>query len=153
MKKVLKLLNQVGTYADQFENTNIAISEGSVGWHIEHSCLVIIKIIETIMQSSPAAYSWHFNFKKIVVFTLQKFPRGKAKAPKSVMPVAQINPASIQKNITEAKEALAQLITAQKNQFFTHPIFGKVNKKDTFKFLAIHTHHHVKIIQDILALK
>ncbi|MEY4335064.1 MAG: hypothetical protein RLZZ196_3814, partial [Bacteroidota bacterium] len=39
----------------------------------------------------------------------------------------------------------------QKNQFFVHPIFGKLNKKDTFTMLDIHTKHHLLIIQDIIS--
>lgn len=36
-----------------------------------------------------------------------------------------------------------------KNAFFEHPLFGVLNKKDTMKFLKMHTTHHLKIIQDI----
>ncbi len=151
MDKVIDLLNLLNQYTNQYEKTNTTISEVSVGWHIEHSCLVISRVIDTILQSNPAAYSWHFSFKKLIVFALHKFPRGKAQAPKAVMPNEQIDIETIQKNIDQAKESLVKLTMANKNQYFTHPIFGKVNKKDTFKFLAVHTQHHVKIIQDILA--
>ena len=151
MEKVLRLLALLNQYSNQYEKTNTDISEVSVGWHIEHSCLVITRVVDTIMQSNPAEYKSNFSFKKIFVLALNKFPRGKAKAPKSVMPGAEINLTSIQISIDTAKEALALLTSAQKNQYFTHPVFGKVNKKDSFKFFAVHTNHHVKIIEDILA--
>jgi hypothetical protein len=151
MEKVLRLLAILSDYSNQYEKTNTDVSDVSVGWHIEHSCLVISRVVDTIIKSNATEYSWNFSFKKMIVLALNKFPRGKAKAPKSVMPGEQINLDSIQKNISEAKEALTKLTTAQKNQFFTHPVFGKVNKKDSFKFFVVHTNHHIKIIQDILA--
>ena len=36
------------------------------------------------------------------------------------------------------------------HQYFTHPIFKNLNKKQTIKFLKLHTNHHIKIVNDIL---
>ena len=44
-----------------FESKNQDISQGSVGWHIEHSLLVIIKICESINNSDPSKYEWKFS--------------------------------------------------------------------------------------------
>jgi hypothetical protein len=38
----------------------------------------------------------------------------------------------------------------EKNSFFIHPLFKQLNKKQTIKFLKLHTNHHFKIIKDIL---
>ena len=38
----------------------------------------------------------------------------------------------------------------EKNSFFIHPLFKQLNKKQTIKFLKLHTNHHLKIIKDIL---
>ena len=62
-----KLLNKVDALAAQISNADVlnnTVSQGNIGWHIEHSCLVIIKITETIQASNPIAYHAKFNFKK-----------------------------------------------------------------------------------------
>jgi len=85
-----------------------------------------------------------------MVLLLNSFPRGKAKAPSFTVPSEELNPASILKSIQSARTNLALLAKADKNQYFTHPIFGDLNTDQTFKFLAVHTNHHMKIIKDIL---
>jgi hypothetical protein len=151
MKKLLSLVNQLSTYIPVSEQVNSAISEVSIGWHIEHACLVIIKITETIKQSNPDQFNPRFSFMKLVVFITGKFPRGKAKAPAAVMPVEQLTSSQLLESIANAKKAIEELNNCAKNQFFTHPIFGNLNKTQTFPFLGIHTNHHIRIIQDIAA--
>jgi hypothetical protein len=112
--------------------------------------LVISKIIETVVNSDPAKYEWKFDFKRSFVFFLGKFPRGKAKAPEIVIPVQNSQP-DFDALFRSTRISITQLQNAQKNQFFVHPIFGKLNKKDTFTMLDIHTKHHLLIIQDIIS--
>jgi hypothetical protein len=66
------------------------------------------------------------------------------------MPSEELSPASILKSIHDAHANLALLAKAGKNQYFTHPIFGDLNTEQTFKFLGVHTNHHLKIIKDIV---
>lgn len=42
------------------------------------------------------------------------------------------------------------LASLDENQFFTHTLFKQLNKKQTLKFLGLHTNHHLKIVKDIL---
>jgi hypothetical protein len=150
MKKLLSLVDQLSSYIQLSEKANNAISEVNIGWHIEHACLVIIKITETIKHSNPDQFKSKFSFIKLIVFITGKFPRGKAKAPAAVMPVAQLTTAQLSEIISTAKIAIGDLDNCAKNQFFTHPIFGNLNKAKTFPFLGIHTNHHIDIIKDIL---
>jgi hypothetical protein len=151
MKKLHSLVDQLSAYIPLSEKANHAISEVNIGWHIEHACLVIIKITETIKHSNPDQFKSKFSFIKLVVFLTGKFPRGKAKAPAAVMPVEQSTPFQLLESISNAKRAIEELNNCAKNQFFTHPIFGNLNKAKTFPFLGIHTNHHIRIIQDIAA--
>jgi hypothetical protein len=142
-------LSDLYTYIAQEEKINQSISSVNVGWHIEHSLLVIIKIIETVSKSDPNNYEWKFSLPRAVVFTLNKFPRGKGKAPEVVKP-KQIDKTDYDALFAEAKQALTRLKNVDKNQFFLHPFFGNLNKKNTFIMLDIHTKHHLKIIREII---
>lgn len=151
MKKLLSLVDQLSTYIPVSEKANGVISQVNIGWHIEHACLVIIKITETIKKSNPDEFKSKFSFLKLVVFITGKFPRGKANAPAAVMPVEQLTPSQLLESIANAKKAIEELNNCAKNQFFKHPIFGNLNKKQTIPFLGIHTNHHISIIKDIVA--
>jgi hypothetical protein len=150
MKKLLAVVDQLANYVSLCELSNKAISEASVGWHIEHSCLVIIKITETIKKSDPSNYNTKFNIKKLFVFITGKFPRGRAQAPEAVMPANHIDQALLLESIARTKTAITVLATCNKKQFFLHPIFGNLNRSSTMYFLGIHTNHHIRILQDIL---
>ena len=136
----------VSNYAVQ----QTAISAANVGWHIEHSLLVFVRIITAMETSDPALYKSAFNLKKMLVYTLNKIPRGRAKAPKIVQPTGDIIPDKLMNNIEAASLKIKALANLQKHHHFDHPYFGKLNLKETNKFLAIHTNHHLKIINDIM---
>jgi hypothetical protein len=142
-------LSDLYTYIAQEEKINQSISSVNVGWHIEHSLLVIIKIIETVSKSDPNNYKWKFSLPRAVVFTLNKFPRGKGKAPEVVKP-KQLEKTDYDALFAQAKHALSILNNVDKNQFFLHPVFGNLNKNNTFIMLDIHTKHHLKIIREII---
>ena len=77
------------------------------------------------------------------------FPRGKAKAPKVVLPEGNITEESLKNSIEKVKIALQDWESLDKNAHFPHPVFGKLNKKSTEWFLKLHTNHHLKIVNDI----
>ena len=150
MKNIDAIVPELANYIADYNQSNKAISEVSVGWHIEHSLLVIKQITATVAQSEPKLYKSKFNVKRFVVFLTKTIPRGKAKAPKVVIPVDEITIDILQESLKNTYQAIAYLKDCQENQYFMHPFFGQLNKKQTIKFLAIHTEHHLKIIRDIL---
>jgi hypothetical protein len=150
MQKLLQLLDKLALQIPNAAIQNNAVSSTNIGWHIEHSCLVIIKITETLQKSDPQKFQSTFNFKKIFVFLTGKFPRGRAKAPKVVMPIENITTTHLEESIEKTKAAIMELKHCEKNMHFTHPIFGSINTPETIKFLGVHTNHHLLIIEDIL---
>jgi len=150
MNKINNLLNDLEAQIANYTKLNQAISEGNVGWHIVHSCLVIDSVCAAVCKSDPSKFIKKFSFKAFVVLLVNSFPRGKAKAPSFTVPSEDLSPASILKSIQASHNSLETLAKASKNQYFTHPIFGDLNTDQTFKFLAVHTNHHLKIIKDIL---
>ena len=150
MHKINNLLDNLEAQVANYSILNQAVSKGNVGWHIVHSCLVINSVCAAVIKSDASKFIKKFSFKAFLVLLLNSFPRGKAKAPSFTMPSEELNPASIIKSIQAARASLEALAKAGKNQYFTHPIFGDLNTGQTFKFLGVHTNHHLKIIKDIL---
>jgi hypothetical protein len=151
MQNLQNLISQLESKISQFETTNLAVSGGSVGWHIEHSLKTIDQIVTACKNSNPSEYQWHFNFKRFLILTVaKKIPRGKAKAPKIVRPEGDISTESLTLSLEKVKENLKNWESLDKNANFPHPFFGVLNKKETENFLVLHTKHHLIIIKDIL---
>ena len=144
------LLDQLENHIQYSESTNFLVSQSTVGWQIEHSLLTINGIITAIQNSNPKEYSWQFSFMKWIILATKKIPRGKAKAPKVVVPKEGVTIANLEQHLAKAIDAIKALEFVSKNHFFKHPYFGNLKKKQTILFLEIHTHHHLKIIRDIV---
>ncbi len=153
MKKLQEVLEELQTKISQQEVVNTSISEASVGWHIEHSLLVINSIIKALKNSDPKEYEWKFNFARLFVYTMNKIPRGKGKAPERVRPREGFDAVSLQTHLLKTVETLEELNHIAPNSYFVHPYFGKLNLKGAIKFLRLHTNHHIHIINDILKKK
>ncbi|WP_291134476.1 DUF1569 domain-containing protein [Flavobacterium sp. UBA7663] len=151
MQNLQNLISQLESKISQFETTNLAVSGGSVGWHIEHSLKTIDQIVTACKNSNPSDYQWHFNFKRFLILTVaKKIPRGKARAPKIVRPEGDISLETLVLSLEKVKENLKNWESLDKNAHFPHPFFGVLNKKETENFLVLHTKHHLMIINDIL---
>ena len=153
MNKINNLLNQLEAKISNGENLNLTISKGNVAWHIEHSLLTINLIVNALIQSNPKNYKWKFSFIRMVVLSMKRIPRGKAKSPKIVLPQENISNDSLIKHLLLTKESVMKLETQSKDKYFTHPYFGDLKLNQTIVFLEIHTNHHLEIIEDIIANK
>jgi hypothetical protein len=150
MNPLHHLLLQLENHVPNLEKTNPNVSISTVGWQIDHCLLVINGIISQLEISNPTEFQPKWNFPKFMVFTTGKIPRGKAKAPKVVIPTHVATQEELKAKLEAAKNNILKLNSFSKNQFFKHPFFKDLNVKQTEKFLVIHTKHHLKIIQDIL---
>lgn len=148
--KLDSLLNQLEHHISSSDLINLQVSQSTVGWQIEHSLLTINGIVRAVQQSNPKDYNWKFSLMKLVVLAMKKIPRGKAKAPKVVVPKAAINSDDLQLHLTKTRDDIKALETVSKDHFFEHPYFGKLKLKETIRFLEIHTSHHLNIIEDIV---
>jgi hypothetical protein len=150
MQKLRKQLDELESYIPHLEVRNDAISASTVGWQIEHDLLVISSVIEGVKRSDPAAYKWQFKPLKYVVLWRGVIPRGKVGAPKLVTP-GEITQDTLQAHIILCRQRLVELEQVEAGNYFTHPFFGDLKKKETFRFLYVHTEHHLKIIREMLA--
>ena len=149
MQKLHKQLDELESFIPQLDVRNEAISASTVGWQIEHDLLVISSVIEGVKRSDPASYKWRFKPLKYVILWRGVILRGKVGAPKVVTP-GEITPESLQAHIALCRQRLAELEQVRNDHYFTHPFFGDLKKKETLRFLYVHTEHHLKIIKDIL---
>lgn len=150
MEKLKKLIQDLESKIPNQEILNPTISKSSVGWHIEHTLLTMNLVIGALQKSNPENYKRTFNFYRVLVFAMNKIPRGKAKAPKIVQPKEDFNIESLKSHLEKAKAKLAELNSLSNKNYFEHPYFGHLTLKPTIKFLEIHTNHHLQIINDII---
>jgi len=143
-------LKQIENYIPDYEKINPAISKANVAWHLDHNLKVINAVITNMKASDVTLFRNNFSFLGKVFFTLGFFPKGKAKAPKHVMPPEIIVKEDIIKQLMEAIENIKEIDKLSKNSYFRHPLFGHIPKRRVVRFLNIHTNHHLKIIKNIL---
>ena len=150
MEVLILLINKLENNIDSKDVVNSQVSQVNVSWHLAHSLKVLHNIIKVLQVSNPEDYHWRFNRSRSFVYFLNFIPRGKGKAPKSVIPAEEISKDELHKDIATVRGLLEELQHLDAKSNFTHPYFGQLNLKQTKKFLAIHTKHHLKIIDDII---
>lgn len=107
--------------------------------------------MNAVEHSNPSDYKWKFNVKRTAVLLLNKFPRGRAQAPAHVRPGEEINMATITPLLVKAKQKAELFETFSKDRFFHHFVFGDLKLKQAHRIIAIHTYHHIKIINEIIS--
>ncbi|MBL4734526.1 MAG: hypothetical protein JKY18_04140, partial [Flavobacteriales bacterium] len=145
-KKILELTQAIA-YSEKIKKS---ISEVGVNWHIDHSLKVILKICDQLKKSDPKKYKWNFNPLRLYICSNGSLPRGKGKAPGSVVATGKIHLDGLNKQLEQGKKALKEIETLPPESYFKHQYFGGLNLKVSIKFLEVHTEHHLKIIRDII---
>lgn len=153
MRSLDVLITELENATPFFMKKNVTVSQVTVGWHIEHSLLALIKMISATEHSNPADFKSSFNWKRSLVLTMGKIPRGKARVPGSVRPGDEISELTIRPLLEKAKQKAELFETLSNDKYFTHPVFGDVKVNKARRVIAIHTIHHIKIINEILAEK
>jgi len=150
MNKLQEIIHQLENQIPNFEKTNVAVSQSTVGWQIDHSLLVINGVVEQLKNSNPKNYKWKFKWIRTYIKIINKIPRGKVRVPKSVKPIDVANITDLTSKLELAKNNIAEMEKLSAKSYFTHPFFGDLNVKSSIWFLKLHTKHHLKIIEDIL---
>ena len=147
------LKEQIATLEKMIEHMELSVAQVSakgIDWHIIHTLKAISVVIKTLKKSDPSLFRRKYNLLRSVIFVSGKIPRGKGKAPKSVLPPDVILKEDLLLQIKEARKHLNEMKELHANSNFKHPYFGVLNLKMTKRFLEIHTNHHLKIIKEIL---
>lgn len=145
-----KLLQKIESLLPEINKENLKVSKASVGWHLEHSLLIINGSLKGLTMTSPKNYKPKFSLKKFIFLNFGMIPRGKIKSPKQFIPLETPKKESIEKLLNLAKVRLEAVRNLPEKSYITHPFLGDLDKKTTLKFLGLHTNHHLKIVDDIL---
>ena len=149
MTKMIDLLQEMESKIVHSEISNEHISKANVAWHLDHS-LKVINSVATVLQKSDSDYKWNLNLKRVYFLLVKRIPRGKARAPKAVQSFDEITTKNIERQLKTARALIHEMETMNPKTNFIHPYIGKLNLKQAFIFIEIHTKHHLKIIDDIL---
>lgn len=150
METLNGLVNELEQRIEWKDRLNTAVSHRDVAWHISHSLKVLLNISKALQNSNPKEYTWKFNLNRSLVFLMNSIPRGKGKAPKIVIPEDHITLEQLSEELSVVRQLLPQIEQLDAGSNFLHPVFGQLNLRQTKKVLAIHTSHHLKIIDDII---
>lgn len=144
------VLEKTATYINHSTQVNTAVSAASVSWHLSHSYKVLIAVGSTLQKTNPTEFKREYSIKKFIAMLAGYFPRGKAKAPKYVLPEKEFSQEELNTLLEEVKAVWSAVPTLPKNAYIKHHLFGHLNKVEAIRFGVIHTNHHLKIIRDIL---
>lgn len=81
---------------------------------------------------------------------MNKILRGKGKSPYVVNPAKVLSVLDLQTIVESSNFFVKELKTFPKHSHFNHPYFGILHLNSSLKFLNITTHHHLKIIKEIV---
>lgn len=150
MENITNQLQKIESLLPKIDVTNNQVSKASVGWHLEHSLLILNSSLKGLTMTEPKDYKPKFSVKKFVFLNFGLIPRGKIRAPKQFIPLEVPTQESILKLMSLTKERLEAAKNLPEKSFITHPFLGDFDKKTTLRFLWLHTNHHLKIADDIL---
>ncbi len=143
-------LDELESYIPLRDSIHPEVSKVAVGWHLDHSLRTINEIYKALNASDPELYKGDLNIGRSFLLLINKIPRGRAEAPKIVIPPDTIYSDSLYGQLATARDHIQAYEALPKKAFFTHPYLGRLKKKKALRFIAIHTEHHLKIIRDIL---
>ncbi len=145
-------LAKIEQYLENRDAKNNEVSQVDVAWHLDHVLKTIVSIHSDMEGSDPAEYDGgKFSIPLEMIFLMGDFPRGVAQAPDNVRPPENIRTADILLQLEEARDRLNRVGKLEPNQYFENAAFGQMSRNEAVRFIKIHTNHHYKIIEDILA--
>jgi hypothetical protein len=148
-ERILQQLTELESHIKRGDIESEKVSSKGTYWHVDHALSVIQKVTQSLNDSKPSDFEPHRSFLKTVILFTGYMPRGKGRAPKQTISADEISMDDLTKSLTETRVAVKKLSKTGLNKAFNHPLFGWLTKKETVRFIGIHTHHHLKIIRDI----
>ena len=146
--KLITLVDELFLESNRAEKSSIEVSKATVGWHIAHSYLVIIKSCENLLSNTNRPSKNRKWLQQEIFFILRKIPRNKIQAPEFVVP-ADYSEKEI-KRLYSKTITLIEQVERITDGYLSHPFLGPIKLKRVPLFLRIHTVHHLQIIREII---
>ena len=119
-----------------------AVSGWSVRLQVDHSLKVMALGLLTLDRGSAKPLP-PCNLLGRTLMALDWIPRGRGKSPERVLP-GECGDSQLAEEIRRLRSSFAD-----PTPIFPHPYFGGLSAAQGVRFLAMHTHHHWKIVRDI----
>lgn len=146
-----KEFDQLNHYLEKGDIQNPSVSKKGIYWHVDHCFRILETVPDALRDSKKEDFAPKSSFFKWVIMNFKWIPRGKGRSPKQVLPDEDhLTLEEIKKRSDQAYHQVNSMAQLPDWTHFRHPLFGSFNKKDTVKFLKIHTRHHLKIMRDII---
>lgn len=159
------------TYVDKYSNFLESLTEeefqrspaigiwsyAEVYSHIFQSNLGSLVAAEKCINGTAGITSARINWLAALILLVGRFPPGKIKAPERIAAmVKKISKEEARNLIVKFRSRLVQVapsvIKALPNQKIMHPRLGLLNAAQWFRFIQIHTKHHLMQLERIHAM-
>jgi hypothetical protein len=117
--------------------------------HVHHCCLAMTAIGRALIASTPPAPPSRASLLARVVFATGRIPRGRGRAPEAVVPEQDAAAETLMALLGESERLLAEAASLPPTAWFKHFVFGPLDRDKTIRFIRMHNHHHLRIIDDI----
>lgn len=127
------------------------ISRWSPAEHVDHTLKVALSVVNRLARPEPVDGS--ISLLGRAVLLVQWIPRGAGKSPARLYG-ARETPLVLETTLAKLEERLGGLsaadLDASRTPTVPHPRFGGLTPRQALRFIAIHTDHHLKIVDEIL---
>ncbi len=144
-------LDEIEQYLPNLDRKDPAVSAWSVREQLHHALLSADGIARAVVESTPGTRRPSLSPIKWLVLTTGKIPRGRARAPKRVLPSASVSREELEELLVHARESLASAEAADPAAWYDHFVFGVMGRNAAIRLIHLHTRHHLAIVRDILA--
>jgi hypothetical protein len=125
-----------------------AVSKWSVGMHVHHCCLAMIRMCQALEASTPPIPPSKSSMRAKAIFFIGRIPRGRGKSPEAALPT-DISAEELESLLDRAERMVLEAQDLDPKCWFKHFAFGVLDRDKTLRFIRIHNRHHLRIIRDI----
>lgn len=127
------------------------------GWSVAQQVDHILNVAQGVfsrLTGEEVELPGGINLSGRLLFALGWFPRGVARSPKPVLPAEAPEAAALGERLLRIRGDYQGLrfrtaLLSSDRRRLAHPYFGALDCAQSLRFVALHTHHHLKIVRDI----